>query len=133
MTHNQLTYKRFMEAAEAEKRFLGMKCGDCGAYTFPPQAVCRECGSVNYEAAGLSGRGIIKSFTVIRVPPEGFDGGYIVGLVELAEGPWIMVNIRAGEQPDMNLIGKTGTVKCVGSREDRFSGGKRITFLFFPD
>lgn len=133
MTLNQLTYKMFMDAAENDKGFLGLQCNDCGAYTFPPQGVCRECGSFNYEVVQLSGRGIIRSYTVIRVPPEGFDAGYIVGLVELFEGPWVMVNIRTAEQPDMNLIGKAGSVICNETREDKFSGGKKIVFLFYPD
>ena len=68
---------------------------------FPPKVVCPECGGHSFEAASLSGRGRIYSFTVIAgggAPPE-FEwqanavGSYVVGLVELEEGPRIIAQI----------------------------------------
>jgi len=32
-----------------------------------------------------------------------------------------------------DLIGKTGLVNCVECQGDKFSGGKRVLFWFFPD
>lgn len=97
-------------------RFTGLVCGDCGAKTFPARSVCASCGSRRLETTEIKGPGIIRTFTVIRVAPAGFEPPYIVALVELSEGPWVMGNLD-GVDPDQagpDLIGRTVT---MGSRE----------------
>lgn len=91
-------------------RLIGLKCGACEQYTFPPKATCNHCGSREQEIVNLSNRGIIKTFTVIRVAPQGFsmDAPYIVAMIELNEGPWLTGNL-AGINPEeatMGLIGQ---------------------------
>ncbi|MBA7591322.1 hypothetical protein ES708_33475 [subsurface metagenome] len=81
-----LTSKKFAEAL-TEGKFLGLKCNQCGAYTVPPQKVCSECRSEDMEVVELSRKGKVRSFTVIHIPAEGFQAPYIVGLIELEEGP----------------------------------------------
>lgn len=130
---NQLTYKKLIEVIEKNKQILGMSCNSCGAITFPPKAVCMKCSSRDYKTVELSGKGSVKTFTVIRVPPEGFEDEYVVGLVELLEGPNIMVNIKTDQQPDMSIIGKKGTLGCFILPGDKYSGGRRASFLFFLD
>ncbi len=128
-----LTYKKLMEEVENNKQLLGMKCKSCEAVTFPPKAVCSNCCSREYEFIQLSGKGTVKTFTVIRVPPEGFEGEYVVGLVEMHEGPNIMVNIKTDRFPDMSIIGKRGSIGYVTLPSDKYSGGRRVSFLFFLD
>jgi uncharacterized OB-fold protein len=45
----------------------------------------------------FSGRGRVATFTVIRYPPEGFEkeSPYIVGLIDLEDGPRVMGRILA--------------------------------------
>ena len=129
----KLTAKMFAEALKASK-LLGLKCNKCGAYTVPPKKVCMECTSEDLEVVELSGKGQIQTFTVIRVPPEGFEAPYIVGMAELDEGPWIMGNI-VDVDPDeatMDLIGmrvKLGHKVLPG---DKFSAGEMVAVTFSP-
>ena len=129
----KLTAKMFTEALK-ESKLLGLKCNKCGAYTVPPKKVCMECTSEDLEVFELSGKGQIQTFTVIRVPPEGFEAPYIVGMAELDEGPWIMGNI-VDVDPDeatMDLIGmrvKLGHKVLPG---DKFSAGEMVAVTFSP-
>jgi len=79
----------FWDAA-ANGKLLIQRCEDCGKAVFYPRVICPHCWSrrLNWEPA--SGRGTLKSFSVVHKP--GHPGWlpaapYIVGLVQLSEGP----------------------------------------------
>lgn len=122
-----LTSNKFIEGVRGGK-YLGLKCNECGAYTVPPQKVCSECRSENMRIVELSGNGEVQTFTVIHVPAEGFIPPYIVGLVKLEEGPWVVANIIDidPEQANLELIGKKGKLGYREIKPDAFSGGERI-------
>lgn len=129
----KLTAKMFAEALKGN-RLLGLKCNKCSAYTVPPKKVCIECTSEDLEVVELSGQGQIQTFTVIRVPPEGFEAPYIVGMVELAEGPWITGNI-VGVDPDSVTMDLIGTKVKMGHKVnpgDKFSAGEMVAVTFSP-
>ena len=102
-----LPYMAFLEGMKSGD-LPGLKCRDCSGYIIPPNAVCRDCGSARLEMHSFSKKGTLRTFTIIRVGPTGFQVPYIVALAELAEGPWVMGNVvdidPAGA--DMTLIGK---------------------------
>jgi hypothetical protein len=129
----KLTAKMFAEALK-EGKLLGLKCNKCGAYTVPPKKVCMECGSEDLEIAQLSGKGQIQTFTVIRVPPEGFDAPYVVGMAELDEGPWLMGNIVDVDcdEASMDLIGKRVNIGHKVHPGDKFSAGEMVAVTFSP-
>ena len=63
---------------------------------FSGQAVfCQACTSGNLEPVDLSRQGILYSFTIVRVPPDGWPGPvpYVLGEVELPEGPHILAEV----------------------------------------
>ncbi len=127
----QLTYNQYKEALK-ENKLLGLRCRECGAYTVPPKKVCLECGSEDLEVVKLSGKGVIRTFTVTRVPPEGFKGPYIIALIELEEGPWLMGNV-VGVDPDqasMDLIGKAVKLGHTVHPGDKFSAGELVAATF---
>jgi uncharacterized OB-fold protein len=103
----KLTFEQYQKGL-AEGKFLGLKCGKCDAYTFPPQGVCTECGDQDMEVTEMKGKGTLRNFTVIRVAPEGMKPPYIVAMVELDEGPWATGNLMEMnlEEADMSLIGR---------------------------
>jgi uncharacterized OB-fold protein len=129
----KLTARMFAEALK-EGKLLGLKCNKCGAYTVPPKKVCMECGTEDLEIAQLSGKGQIQTFTVIRVPPEGFDAPYIVGMAELDEGPWLMGNIVDVDcdEASMDLIGKRVNIGHKVHPGDKFSAGEMVAVTFSP-
>ena len=103
----KLTHIQYFEALK-ENILKGLKCLDCGTITVPPKAVCDDCGSTNQEITQLSGDGTVKTFTVIRVAPEGFKAPYVVVLAQLREGPWLtgLLNSLDPESVTMDIIGK---------------------------
>jgi uncharacterized OB-fold protein len=127
----KLTFNTFRDALK-EGKLLGLKCNQCGAYTIPPKKVCSECGSEYMEVVSLSGKGEIQTFTVIYVPPEGFEAPFVVAMVKLVEGPWVMGNVE-GLNPDtvtMDIIGRRVTIGYKQLPADKISGGERMALTF---
>ena len=97
----------FWEAC-SEGRLLMQRCRGCGHWQFNPRRLCVSCGGRALSWRQASGRGRIKSWTVIRRPvSEAFaaDAPYVVALVALAEGPTVMANIL-GCDPETVAIGQ---------------------------
>jgi uncharacterized OB-fold protein len=71
--------------AVRDGELVGLECEDCGNVTGTPKAACTDCGSRSLTRAVLPDEGTVYTETTVAVAPEGFDGGYKVGLVELGE------------------------------------------------
>lgn len=85
--------------AAAEGRLLIQRCEDCSKAVFYPREICPHCWSEKLHWEEASGRGRLKSFSVVHKP--GHPGWapvapYVVGLVELDEGPTMLSHILAG-------------------------------------
>lgn len=109
-----ITVKEYF-AALRENRLMGVKCRTCGFITAPPRTACRRCSGLDTEPVELSGKGKIATFTSVHVAPENRRGQapYLVAVVELDEGSWIMGNL-CGIDPQsasMQLIGRRVTLK----------------------
>jgi uncharacterized protein len=103
-----LTFEQYQQGL-SEGKLLGLRCQSCETYTVPPQGVCRICQGQNLLPVEVKGRGIIRTFTVIRVAPEGKQPPYVLVLVELEQGPWVMglLGDVDPEKADLGLIGKS--------------------------
>ena len=86
---------------------VGSKCS-CGELYFPVRRVCVKCGD-KPEDYTFSGRGMIESFTIIRVAPAGFKAPYVVGIVKLDEGPAVAAQI-VGEEMCVNIGSRVSAV-----------------------
>ncbi|MCK5023258.1 MAG: OB-fold domain-containing protein, partial [Candidatus Aenigmarchaeota archaeon] len=75
-------WRRFKERYQ----LVGSVCDHCKKSYYPQRVICPSCrrGSHMKEMI-FSGKGNVHSFTVIRVPPEGFKEyvPYIIAIVEL--------------------------------------------------
>jgi uncharacterized OB-fold protein len=110
-----VTFNQFKDALRQD-RLLGVYCSRCNSIAAPPTGACPDCGMADLEVRELTPKGTIRTFTVVRVGPEGFDPPYVICMVELDDGPWVLGNLE-GTDPDkvkMDVIGKTVT---VGHRE----------------
>ena len=94
-----------------ENKLLGVKCTICGFITAPPRLACRKCACQDTNVIELSGKGTIITFTSVYIPPENRRGKapYLVVMVELDEGPWIMGDLNG---PDPT----TATLELIGKR-----------------
>lgn len=88
----------FWDAA-SEGKLLVQRCEDCNEAVFYPRALCPHCWSANLRWERASGRGTLKSFSVVHKPghPAWLAvAPYVVGLVRLEEGPTMTSLILAG-------------------------------------
>lgn len=130
---HKLSFKDYNEALKQNK-LLGLKCQQCGNITVPPKIVCGNCSSTDLDIAELSGRGKVQTFTTVFVPPEGREdeSPYVIVLVELDEGPWIMGNLT-GIDPNkvnMEIMGKQVKMGHAVFPGDKFSAGDGARPLF---
>ncbi len=129
----KLTFKDYNEALK-ENRLLGLKCKECGWITVPPKMVCWQCTGSDLEITELKGTGKIQTFTTIYVTSEGREDEcpYIVVLVELDEGPWIMGNLTDIDPSEatMELIGRRVRMEHKVFPGDKYSAGDGASPLF---
>jgi len=127
----KLTFDQYQQGLEKGK-FLGLKCNECNAVTFPPMAVCRGCNGTALEVTEIGGEGTLRTFTVIRVAPEGMDPPYVIAMVETDERAWVMGNL-VGINPDdadMSLIGKRVKLGSQIVKGDIYSTGDSRVITF---
>lgn len=129
----KLTFKEYNEALKKNK-LLGLKCNSCTAITVPPKMVCRKCASPDMDIVELSGNGKIETFTTVYVAAEGREGEvpYIIVLVVLDEGPWIMGNLIDIDpsKATMELIGRRVKMGHKVFCGDKYSAGDGARPLF---
>ena len=129
----KLYFKDYSEALKQNK-ILGLKCRSCGAITVPPKMACRQCAGFDMDIVEVEGSGKIRTFTTVFVGAEGREGEvpYIIVMVELDEGPWLMGNLE-GIDPrtaSMELIGKKVKMGHKVFPGDKYSAGEGARPLF---
>ncbi len=93
-------------------RLIAGQCVSCGTLAYPQRPVCTGCGGDRFTDKPLSGEATLYTFTVVAGggAPAEFDdqqtmtGDILCGVVELAEGPRLMVQI-ADADPERLEIG----------------------------
>lgn len=83
--------------AAREHHLAIQACEGCGALQHPPAPLCRACHGNRLAFAPVSGRGTLYAFTVAYHSVHPATAGqvpYVLALVELAEGPRLVANIR---------------------------------------
>jgi uncharacterized OB-fold protein len=110
---HKLIYRDYNEALK-DNRILGIKCAACGTVTTPPKMVCPACAGTDLAVHQLNGEGKIRTFTTVYVAAEGREDElpFVIVMVELAEGPWIMGNLDGIDPKDagMDLVGQAVTM-----------------------
>ena len=54
-------------------KVLAHKCTKCGHLHLSTVYFCQKCGSKGFEDAILDGKGSVVTYTIITVPPAGFE------------------------------------------------------------
>ncbi len=89
-------------------RLEAARCTGCGRILYPPRVVCPACRGREFETVTLPRKGTVVTYTVIDVPPTGFQGQapLVLALVELENGVRTMVQIAdvpAKEQLEIGM------------------------------
>ena len=84
---------------------IGFKCNECEASVFGPAIFCQQCTSTDLKAVDLGNKGILFSFTIVRIPPAGWPGEipYVLGQVELPSGPQVLAEVINCEHKDLKI------------------------------
>lgn len=69
---------------------VGVRCLDCGRVSFPRHGGCPRCHSTGLVSQPLGQSGRLVNFTVAHVAPAGFQAPYVLGEVQLDEGPLLL-------------------------------------------
>jgi len=64
--------QQFIDAAKSGK-ILSRKCKNCSHHHLATVYFCQNCGHREFEDEFLDGQGSIATYTIITVPPAGFD------------------------------------------------------------
>jgi uncharacterized protein len=80
--------------AASEGRLIVQRCDDCHAFVWLPAPVCPHCFSSAVRWVDSPGTGQVHTYTVIHRPPNpGTPTPYVVAVVELDEGWYMLTNI----------------------------------------
>ncbi|MFX0045786.1 MAG: Zn-ribbon domain-containing OB-fold protein [Candidatus Hermodarchaeota archaeon] len=68
------------------------KCHLCEKVIVPPRRICPYCGDKTGEMphVRLKSRGSVLSYTILEMPPDGFDPPLVLALVELEKGAVVL-------------------------------------------
>ena len=111
---------------------LGVLCRQCGIYLFGPAIFCQACTSNGLESVQLSRQGTLYSFTVVRVPPPGWPGPvpYILGEVELPEGPHVLAEVIECRESDLKI--GIPVELALQTVHDKDSATERVVYKWRP-
>jgi len=74
----------FIEAAKAGN-VLARKCAKCDELHLATVYFCKKCGSKEFEDSILKGTGKVVTYTIMTVPPAGFE--------DLAPYAWVVMEL----------------------------------------
>ena len=115
-------------------QLIGTKCETCGKLYFPSRKICPTCRRLGRpKSVKFSGKGTVFSYSVVRNAPEGFElfTPYVIGLIQLEEGPKLLCQIVDCNPEDMHIGMPVETV-FRKLRVDGKEGLISYSFKFVP-
>jgi uncharacterized OB-fold protein len=84
-------------------RLEGRRCASCGHLCFPPREACEACRGREMEIYRFSGRGTVFSYAEVAQAPPGFNGPYMVALIDLEEGVRVTAQLTDVDPDDVEI------------------------------
>ena len=96
---------KYWRAMPQRYRFEAAKCKKCGKVLFPPRLICPECHGRQFEKVNIKDKGVVETYTVIRVAPSGFTDQvpYPVAIVNVGDGVKILCQIADCEPEELKI------------------------------
>ena len=85
--------QEFIELAK-DGKILARKCKNCGQLHLATVYFCQKCGSRNFENETVAGVGSVVTYTIMTVPPAGFE--------KFSPYAWVVMNL---ENSDLRVSG----------------------------
>jgi uncharacterized OB-fold protein len=103
-------------AALNRGRVLLYRCDKCSNIQLATVEFCSRCGSNNLTVVESDGRGRVLTYTILHVPPEGFEGysPYGWAVIRLDDGINISAFIDIKSSEELPILSK---VKITGYDE----------------
>jgi uncharacterized protein len=88
LSTNKSIHEKFIEAAN-RKKILAQKCIKCGHLMLETVLFCEKCAGNKFEQVDLQGTGIVVTYTIQAVVPEGFEdaGSYAWVVFKIDNAP----------------------------------------------
>ena len=115
--YNMSAKQEFVDNAKSGK-VLARKCTKCGELHLATVYFCKKCGNKGFENAVLDGVGTIVTFTIITVPPAGFE--------KYTPYAWVVLKL---EESDLSISGFMAGIKTP----DDLPIGTRVKITGFDD
>jgi hypothetical protein len=90
----------FIEVAKAGN-ILARKCTKCGELHLATVYYCKKCGNKGFEDSILQGAGKVVTYTIMTVPPAGFE--------DLAPYAWVVMELDDSGIRVSGFLGKIAT------------------------
>jgi len=106
---NAINRPFFVACNEGVLRLQRCQSEACGKHIYFPRVCCPHCGGGDLAWEAVSGRGTIRTHTLVRRPqhPSFFpEAPYVVLAVTLDEGPLMYTRLVDGVAEDADLIGR---------------------------
>ena len=97
--YNMSAKEEFVEQAKRGK-VLARKCKKCGHLHLATVYFCQNCGSKEFENAILAGTGTVVTYTIITVPPAGFE--------KYSPYAWVVLQL---DESNLRVSGFMGGIK----------------------
>ena len=107
----------FIEAAKSGK-VLARKCKNCGELHLATVYFCQKCGHKEFENTPIDGQGSVATYTIITVPPAGFE--------KFAPYAWVVLKL------DNSELRVSGFMAGIGKPAD-LPVGTRAKIVGFDD
>lgn len=117
---------RFFQEIKENKRFIGIRCPQCGKVYVPPRRLCGPCFEELTELVTLSDTGIITAFSVVNYPFIDPDTGeqrpipYTYGYIKIDGSDNIFSHII--NETDVNRIRVGMRVRAVFKEREAMQG-----------
>ncbi|HXG13652.1 MAG TPA: OB-fold domain-containing protein [Candidatus Nitrosotenuis sp.] len=109
--------QEFIDALKAG-RVLTKKCTKCGHLHLATVYFCQNCGNKGFENKFLEGTGTVATYTIITVPPAGFE--------KYTPYAWVVMNL---DGYDLRISGFLGGI----SSPDQLPVGTKIKITGYDD
>jgi uncharacterized OB-fold protein len=124
----------FPENEKDTPRLIGGKCKACGDVVFPKRVLCDMCGSDEpMEEALIGEKGVLDTYTVVRVGYPGYDLPYMIAVVTLPEGKDLQVLAQLEDcEPEEVRIGMPLALTTGKIKTDLSTGKDVIAYKYRP-